>query len=43
MTTGRETRVMSLQNGLKKMSKSDPSESSRINITGDILARIINK
>jgi|TARA_B110000444_G_scaffold241283_1_gene257503 tryptophanyl-tRNA synthetase len=30
---GEATRVMSLKSGLKKMSKSDPSENSRINMT----------
>lgn len=33
--TGQATRVMSLQDGTKKMSKSDPSEKSRINLTDD--------
>ncbi|MFK7839066.1 MAG: tryptophan--tRNA ligase [Bdellovibrionales bacterium] len=33
--TGAATRVMSLQDGAKKMSKSDPSEKSRINLTDD--------
>jgi len=32
---GEATRVMSLQDGTKKMSKSDPSEKSRINLTDD--------
>lgn len=32
---GAATRVMSLQDGSKKMSKSDPSEKSRINMTDD--------
>ena len=33
--TGKATRVMSLKDGSKKMSKSDPSEQSRINMTDD--------
>ena len=33
--TGPATRVMSLRDGTKKMSKSDPSEYSRINLTDD--------
>jgi tryptophanyl-tRNA synthetase len=33
--TGHATRVMSLRDGTKKMSKSDPSDLSRINITDD--------
>jgi len=33
--TGNATRVMSLRDGTKKMSKSDPSEFSRINMTDD--------
>lgn len=33
--TGQATRVMSLQDGTKKMSKSDASEKSRINLTDD--------
>ncbi len=33
--TGNATRVMSLKDGLKKMSKSDPSDQSRINLTDD--------
>lgn len=33
--TGVATRVMSLQDGSKKMSKSDPSDKSRINLTDD--------
>ena len=33
--TGPATRVMSLRDGTKKMSKSDPSELSRINLTDD--------
>tara|TARA_Y100001970_G_C14141255_1_gene807213 strand:- start:97 stop:1098 length:1002 start_codon:yes stop_codon:yes gene_type:complete len=36
------SRIMSLKNGLKKMSKSDPSESSRINLTDD-KDQIVNK
>jgi tryptophanyl-tRNA synthetase len=42
---GEATRVMSLRNGLKKMSKSDPSENSRINMTDgpDEIARKIKK
>ena len=32
-------RVMSLTDGTKKMSKSDPSEMSRINLTGACLSR----
>ena len=33
--TGKATRVMSLKDGLKKMSKSDPSDQSRINLTDE--------
>ncbi len=33
--TGEATRVMSLRDGSKKMSKSDPSDQSRINLTDD--------
>jgi tryptophanyl-tRNA synthetase len=33
--TGAATRVMSLRDGTKKMSKSDPSDYSRINLTDD--------
>src|SRR5580704_12176526 len=33
--TGEATRVMSLRDGAKKMSKSDPSDYSRINLTDD--------
>ncbi len=33
---GEATRVMSLQDGTKKMSKSDPSEKSRINLVDDV-------
>ena len=42
---GNATRVMSLRDGTKKMSKSDPSESSRINMTdgSDEIARKIRK
>ena len=36
------SRIMSLKNGLKKMSKSDPSDQSRINLT-DSKDEIINK
>ncbi len=36
------SRIMSLKNGLNKMSKSDPSDSSRINLT-DTRDQIINK
>jgi tryptophanyl-tRNA synthetase len=32
---GAATRVMSLRDGTKKMSKSDPSDASRINLTDD--------
>ncbi|MEM8687450.1 MAG: tryptophan--tRNA ligase [Pseudomonadota bacterium] len=35
MITGPATRVMSLRDGTKKMSKSDPSDLSRINLTDD--------
>jgi len=35
MITGPATRVMSLRDGTKKMSKSDPSEMSRIGLTDD--------
>ena len=35
--TGNATRVMSLKDGVKKMSKSDPSDQSRINLTDDSL------
>lgn len=43
--TGPATRVMSLRDGTKKMSKSDPSDLSRINITddADTIARKIRK
>ena len=40
--TGPATRVMSLRDGTKKMSKSDPSDMSRINLTDDADA-IANK
>ncbi len=42
---GEATRVMSLKNGSNKMSKSDPSENSRINMTDDAdeIARKIKK
>ncbi len=35
LITGAATRVMSLRDGTKKMSKSDPSDQSRINLTDD--------
>ena len=35
MITGPATRVMSLRDGSKKMSKSDPSDASRVNLTDD--------
>ena len=35
LITGAATRVMSLRDGTKKMSKSDPSDYSRINLTDD--------
>src|SRR5579872_3815452 len=35
LITGEATRVMSLRDGSKKMSKSDPSDYSRINLTDD--------
>ncbi len=43
--TGAATRVMSLQDGSKKMSKSDPSEKARINLTddADTIAKKIKK
>jgi tryptophanyl-tRNA synthetase len=43
--TGPATRVMSLRDGTKKMSKSDPSELSRINLTdsADDIAKKIRK
>jgi tryptophanyl-tRNA synthetase len=42
---GAATRVMSLRDGAKKMSKSDPSDASRINMTddADAIARKIRK
>jgi len=42
---GAATRVMSLRDGAKKMSKSDPSDASRINMTddADTIARKIRK
>jgi tryptophanyl-tRNA synthetase len=42
---GAGTRVMSLQDGAKKMSKSDPSEKARINLTddADAIAKKIKK
>lgn len=42
---GEATRVMSLQDGTKKMSKSDPSDKSRINLTddADTIAKKIKK
>lgn len=45
MITGPATRVMSLRDGTKKMSKSDPSDLSRINLTddADTIARKIKK
>ena len=43
--TGPATRVMSLRDGTKKMSKSDPSDLSRINLTddADTIAKKIQK
>jgi len=43
--TGPATRVMSLRDGSKKMSKSDPSDLSRINLTDDLdtIAKKIKK
>jgi tryptophanyl-tRNA synthetase len=43
--TGPATRVMSLRDGTKKMSKSDPSENARVNLTddADTIARKIQK
>ena len=43
--TGPATRVMSLRDGTKKMSKSDPSDLSRLNLTddADTIARKIRK
>jgi tryptophanyl-tRNA synthetase len=45
MITGPATRVMSLRDGTKKMSKSDPSDLSRINLTdsADDIAKKIRK
>ncbi len=45
LITGPATRVMSLKDGSKKMSKSDPSDLSRINLTddADAIARKIRK
>jgi tryptophanyl-tRNA synthetase len=45
MITGPATRVMSLRDGAKKMSKSDPSDLSRINLTddADTIAKKIRK
>ena len=45
MIFGEATRVMSLKDGLNKMSKSDPSENARINMTDgpDEIARKIKK
>ncbi|MGY3438766.1 MULTISPECIES: tryptophan--tRNA ligase [unclassified Marinovum] len=42
---GAATRVMSFRDGTKKMSKSDPSDASRINLTddGDTIAKKIRK
>ena len=42
---GAGTRVMSLRDGTKKMSKSDPSDASRINMTddADVIAKKIRK
>lgn len=42
---GAATRVMSLRDGTKKMSKSDPSDASRINLTDDpdLIAKKIKK
>ncbi|MGH1418984.1 MAG: tryptophan--tRNA ligase [Hyphomicrobiaceae bacterium] len=43
--TGPATRVMSLRDGTKKMSKSDPSDLSRINLTddADVIAKKVKK
>lgn len=43
--TGLGTRIMSLRDGLKKMSKSDPSDMSRINLTdeNDLMVQKIRK
>lgn len=45
LITGPATRVMSLRDGTKKMSKSDPSDNSRINLTDDaeLIAQKIRK
>jgi len=45
MITGPATRVMSLRDGTRKMSKSDPSDLSRINLTddADTIAKKIQK
>ena len=45
MIEGSATRVMSLRDGTKKMSKSDPSDMSRINMTddADMIAKKIKK
>ncbi|WP_444667235.1 tryptophan--tRNA ligase [Cereibacter changlensis] len=45
MIEGAATRVMSLRDGTKKMSKSDPSDQSRINLTddADTIAKKIKK
>jgi len=45
LITGAATRVMSLQDGTAKMSKSDPSDKSRINLTddADAIAKKIKK
>jgi tryptophanyl-tRNA synthetase len=45
LISGPATRVMSLRDGTKKMSKSDPSDMSRINLTdsADTIARKIKK
>ncbi|SER81888.1 tryptophanyl-tRNA synthetase [Tranquillimonas rosea] len=45
VTEGAATRVMSLRDGSKKMSKSDPSDASRINMTddADAIAKKIRK
>jgi tryptophanyl-tRNA synthetase len=45
LTTGAGARIMSLKDGSKKMSKSDPSDASRINLldTADDIARKIKR
>jgi len=45
MIQGAATRVMSLRDGSKKMSKSDPSDMSRVNLTDDVdlIAKKIRK